>query len=88
MPADTLAIYSIGEQSRLDGQGLQELCPTMLQQLDAGTCKAQNKEEQSGDPSLRPTDAEGEHWLVMDHLYNLLATSPFVLTLNILQSPL
>ncbi|KAM8760267.1 metal cation symporter ZIP14 isoform 1-T3 [Acanthopagrus schlegelii] len=58
LPADTLAIYSIGEQSRLDGQGLQELCPTMLQQLDAGTCKAQNKEEQSGDPSLRPTDAE------------------------------
>ncbi|XP_028269397.1 metal cation symporter ZIP14 isoform X2 [Parambassis ranga] len=58
LPADTLAIYSIGEQSRLDGRGLQELCPTMLQQLDAGTCKAQKEEEQSSDASPRPTDAE------------------------------
>uniref|UniRef100_A0A3Q2PFN5 Metal cation symporter ZIP14 n=1 Tax=Fundulus heteroclitus TaxID=8078 RepID=A0A3Q2PFN5_FUNHE len=45
LPADTLAIYSISEQSRLDGQGLQKLCPTMLQQLDAGTCKANKGEE-------------------------------------------
>ncbi|XP_034728752.1 metal cation symporter ZIP14 isoform X2 [Etheostoma cragini] len=58
LPADTLAIYSISEQSRLDGQGLRELCPTMLQQLDAGTCKAQKEEESSIDPSPRPSDAE------------------------------
>uniref|UniRef100_A0A8P4KB50 Metal cation symporter ZIP14 n=1 Tax=Dicentrarchus labrax TaxID=13489 RepID=A0A8P4KB50_DICLA len=58
LPTDTLAIYSINEQSRLDGQRLQELCPTMLQQLDAGTCRAQNKEELSSDASPRPTDAE------------------------------
>ncbi|XP_049434509.1 metal cation symporter ZIP14 isoform X2 [Epinephelus fuscoguttatus] len=58
LPADTLAIYSISEQSRLDGQGLRELCPTMLQQLDAGTCKAQKEEESSSDPSARPSDAE------------------------------
>ncbi|XP_044052191.1 metal cation symporter ZIP14 isoform X2 [Siniperca chuatsi] len=58
LAADTLAIYSISEQSRLDGQGLQELCPTMLQQLDAGTCRVQNKEELSSDTSPRPTDAE------------------------------
>ncbi|KAM4578326.1 metal cation symporter ZIP14 isoform 2-T2 [Fundulus diaphanus] len=58
LPADTLAIYSISEQSRLDGQGLQKLCPTMLQQLDAGTCKANKGEEPNPDPSPRPSDAE------------------------------
>ncbi|XP_038558487.1 metal cation symporter ZIP14 isoform X2 [Micropterus salmoides] len=58
LPTDTLAIYKISEHSRLDGQGLQELCPTMLQQLDAGTCRVQNKEEPSSDTSPRPTDAE------------------------------
>ncbi|KAK5870685.1 hypothetical protein PBY51_003611 [Eleginops maclovinus] len=60
LAADTLAIYSIGEQSRLDGQGLQELCPTMLQQLDAGSCRAQKEEESIIEPSPRPTD--GEVW--------------------------
>ncbi|XP_071340034.1 metal cation symporter ZIP14 isoform X2 [Trachinotus anak] len=58
LPADTLAIYSISEQSRLDGQGLQELCPTMLQQLDAGTCRGQKDESLSGEASPRPSDAE------------------------------
>ncbi|KAG7234260.1 hypothetical protein INR49_003322 [Caranx melampygus] len=58
LTADTLAIYSISEQSRLDGQRLQELCPTMLQQLDAGTCRGQKDEAQSGDASPRPSDAE------------------------------
>ncbi|XP_044187689.1 metal cation symporter ZIP14 [Thunnus albacares] len=58
LPADTLAIYSISEQSRLDGQDLKELCPTMLQQLDTGSCKAQKEEELSGDTSPRPSDAE------------------------------
>ncbi|XP_040011418.1 metal cation symporter ZIP14 isoform X2 [Xiphias gladius] len=58
LPEDTLAIYSISEQSRLDGRGLQELCPTMLQQLDAGTCRVQKKEMLSGDTSPRPSDAE------------------------------
>lgn len=60
LPADTLAVYSIGEQSRLDEQGLRELCPTMLQQLDAGTCRGRKEEESSAEPSPRPTDAEGE----------------------------
>ncbi|XP_027888764.1 metal cation symporter ZIP14 isoform X2 [Xiphophorus couchianus] len=58
LPADTLAIYSISEQSRLDGPGLQELCPTMLQQLDAGTCKTKKGEELNTDPAPRPSDAE------------------------------
>uniref|UniRef100_A0A8D3BXC9 Metal cation symporter ZIP14 n=1 Tax=Scophthalmus maximus TaxID=52904 RepID=A0A8D3BXC9_SCOMX len=57
LPADMLAAYSVSEQSRLDGPGLQELCPTMLQQLDAGTCRLQ-KEEILSEPSPRPTDAE------------------------------
>ncbi|GLD54417.1 zinc transporter ZIP14-like isoform X1 [Lates japonicus] len=56
LPADTLAIYSISEQSRLDGQHLKELCPTMLQQLDAGTCRNQKEETLSSGP--RPSDAE------------------------------
>ncbi|XP_060894234.1 metal cation symporter ZIP14 isoform X2 [Labrus mixtus] len=55
LPADTLAMYSISEQSQLDGQGLQKLCPTMLQQLDAGTCRA-HKEEELASP--RPSDVE------------------------------
>ncbi|KAM4616939.1 metal cation symporter ZIP14 [Polymixia lowei] len=58
LPADTLAVYSISEQSRLDGRGLQELCPTMLQQLDAGACGAVKQEELSGDTAPRPTGAE------------------------------
>ncbi|XP_026177260.1 metal cation symporter ZIP14 isoform X2 [Mastacembelus armatus] len=58
LPADTLEIYSLSEQSRLDGQGLQELCPTMLQQLNAGTCKVQKQEELSSETSPRPSDAE------------------------------
>ncbi|XP_069562053.1 metal cation symporter ZIP14 [Brachyistius frenatus] len=58
LPAETLAIYSMSEQSRLDGPGLQELCPTMLQQLDAGTCRVQKGEEPSSDTYPRPSDAE------------------------------
>uniref|UniRef100_A0A3Q2YSD4 Metal cation symporter ZIP14 n=1 Tax=Hippocampus comes TaxID=109280 RepID=A0A3Q2YSD4_HIPCM len=59
LPEDTLAIYSMGEQSRLDGRGLQELCPTMLQQLDAGACRARAQDQLGSDTSPRPTDAEG-----------------------------
>ncbi|XP_058492293.1 metal cation symporter ZIP14 isoform X2 [Solea solea] len=59
LPPDTLAIYSISEQSRLDEHGLQELCPTMLQQLDAGTCKMQ-EEILSSDTAPRPSG--GEVW--------------------------
>lgn len=55
-----LGVYSIGEQSRLDGAGLHQLCPVMLQQLDAGTCRT-HKEEQGGDASPRPSDTEGQH---------------------------
>nr|XP_057926198.1 metal cation symporter ZIP14 isoform X3 [Doryrhamphus excisus] len=58
LPADTLALYRMSEQSRLDGRGLQELCPSMLQQLDAGACRAHQEEEPSGDVSPRPSDAE------------------------------
>ncbi|TWW60148.1 metal cation symporter ZIP14 [Takifugu flavidus] len=58
LPADKLAIYSISEQSHLDGQGFLELCPTMLQQLEAGSCRVPRKEELSGDASPRPTDSE------------------------------
>uniref|UniRef100_A0A3B3DAI3 Metal cation symporter ZIP14 n=1 Tax=Oryzias melastigma TaxID=30732 RepID=A0A3B3DAI3_ORYME len=43
-PANTLALYSISERSRLDGPSLQKLCPTMLQQLYAGRCRAEPEE--------------------------------------------
>ena len=72
LPADTLAIYKMSEQSRLDGPGLQELCPTMLQQLDSGTCRAQKEEETSADPPTRPSDAEGERGLVTDQECKML----------------
>ncbi|KAM7391118.1 hypothetical protein PAMP_021834 [Pampus punctatissimus] len=58
LPADTLAIYSISEQSHLDEQGLKELCPTMLQQLGTGSCRALKEEELSNNTSPRPSDAE------------------------------
>ncbi|KAM3867614.1 metal cation symporter ZIP14 [Diretmus argenteus] len=58
LAADTLAGYSISEHSRLDGRGLKELCPTMLQQLDNGACGAEKQVESRGDSSPRPTDAE------------------------------
>ncbi|KAM6954513.1 metal cation symporter ZIP14 [Aplochiton taeniatus] len=60
LPADTLAIYSISEQSRLDGRGLQELCPTMLQQLDTGACGVDKGEELTADHAPRPSP--GEVW--------------------------
>lgn len=67
LPADMLAIYSISEQSRVDEQGLQKLCPTMLQQLDAGSCRAQNKKELNEDNSPRPSDSEGQYAFVSDY---------------------
>ncbi|MEQ2165103.1 hypothetical protein GOODEAATRI_013590 [Goodea atripinnis] len=41
-----------------DNSTITKLCPTMLQQLDAGTCKVKKGDELSPDPSLRPSDAE------------------------------
>lgn len=56
LAAGTLAVHGLSEQSRLDGLGLREFCPTMLQQLDSRSCRAQ--QEQEPDTSPRPTDAE------------------------------
>ncbi|XP_041691850.1 metal cation symporter ZIP14-like isoform X2 [Coregonus clupeaformis] len=58
LPGDTLAVYSMSEQSRLDGRGLQELCPTMLQQLDSGACGVEKGEKLIKDPPSKPTAAE------------------------------
>uniref|UniRef100_H2N028 Metal cation symporter ZIP14 n=1 Tax=Oryzias latipes TaxID=8090 RepID=H2N028_ORYLA len=52
--------FNISERSRLDGRGLQKLCPTMLQQLSAGSCRAEPEAGLSTDSASRPTDAEGE----------------------------
>uniref|UniRef100_A0A1A8FNT4 Solute carrier family 39 (Zinc transporter), member 14 n=1 Tax=Nothobranchius korthausae TaxID=1143690 RepID=A0A1A8FNT4_9TELE len=86
LPADTLAIYSIGEQSRLDEQGLQRLCPTLLQQLDAGSCKSKKEEEPSPDPSPRPTYAEGEE--AGDCLKLLICKRGFLKVLELLKNAL
>ncbi|XP_067295495.1 metal cation symporter ZIP14 isoform X2 [Pseudorasbora parva] len=56
LAADTLAAYGMSEQSRIDERGLQEICPTMIQQLDSQACKTQH--DQESEPSPRPTDAE------------------------------
>ncbi|XP_049326554.1 metal cation symporter ZIP14 isoform X1 [Astyanax mexicanus] len=56
LAAGTLAVHGLSEQSRLDGRGLQEFCPTMLQQLDTRACRAQ--QDQEPDSSPRPTYAE------------------------------
>ncbi|XP_056601345.1 metal cation symporter ZIP14 isoform X2 [Triplophysa dalaica] len=56
LAADALAMYGMTEQSRVDGQGLQEICPTMLQQLGTEACKTQQDQEPETSP--RPTDAE------------------------------
>lgn len=58
LAADTLAVYGISEQSHIDERGLQEICPTMLQQLDSQACKTQQDQESEASP--RPTDAEGK----------------------------
>ena len=59
LTADTLAVHSISEQSRLDGVGLQQICPTMLQQLEMRTCTASQDQLADAEPILRPTDGEG-----------------------------
>ncbi|XP_056447787.1 metal cation symporter ZIP14-like isoform X2 [Gadus chalcogrammus] len=58
LASDTLAVYNFSEQSRLDGQGLQMFCPTMLQQLDAGACGMEKEEGLSSEPAPRPTGLE------------------------------
>ncbi|XP_043095096.1 metal cation symporter ZIP14 isoform X2 [Puntigrus tetrazona] len=56
LAADTLAAYGMNEKSRIDERGLQEICPTMIQQLDSQACKSQQDQEPETSP--RPTDAE------------------------------
>ncbi|XP_033828245.1 metal cation symporter ZIP14 [Periophthalmus magnuspinnatus] len=58
LSTDTLAVFQISEQAHLDEQHLQELCPTMLQQLGAGSCRGLNEEGPNAEISPRPTDAE------------------------------
>ncbi|TRY98703.1 hypothetical protein DNTS_018329 [Danionella cerebrum] len=55
LAADTLAVYGLSEQSRIDQQGLREICPSMIQQLDSDSCRTQEPEPEN---SPRPTDAE------------------------------
>lgn len=56
LAADTLAVYGMSEQSRIDERGLQQICPTMIQQLDSQACKTQPNQESESSP--RPTEAE------------------------------
>ncbi|KAJ8285928.1 hypothetical protein GJAV_G00032570 [Gymnothorax javanicus] len=61
LPADTLlGAHGLDERSRLDGRGLQEVCPTILQQLDAGNCGTEKKKEPANDvpPEAGPSPAE------------------------------
>ncbi|KTF90426.1 hypothetical protein cypCar_00025489 [Cyprinus carpio] len=56
LAADTLAAYGMSEQSLIDERGLQEICPTMIQQLDSQACKT--RQDQESETSPRPTYAE------------------------------
>ncbi|XP_026100533.1 metal cation symporter ZIP14 isoform X1 [Carassius auratus] len=56
LAADTLAVYGMSEQSRIDGRGLHEICPSIIQQLDSQACKTQQDQESESNP--RPTYAE------------------------------
>uniref|UniRef100_A0A8C2PNV3 Metal cation symporter ZIP14 n=1 Tax=Cyprinus carpio TaxID=7962 RepID=A0A8C2PNV3_CYPCA len=56
LAADTLAAYGMSEQSLIDERGLQEICPTMIQQLDSQACKTRQNQESETSP--RPTYAE------------------------------
>lgn len=58
LAAGTLAAHGLSEKSRLDGLGLQEFCPTMLQQLDSRVC--QDEQNQEPEPSAKPSNAEGK----------------------------
>lgn len=58
LSTDTLAVFQIAEQSHLDGQHLQELCPTMLQQLGTGSCRGLSDDGASTENSPRPSEAE------------------------------
>ncbi|XP_051527322.1 metal cation symporter ZIP14 isoform X2 [Myxocyprinus asiaticus] len=56
LAAETLAVYGMSEQSQIDGRGLQDICPTMIQQLDSQACKTQQDQESEASP--RPSYAE------------------------------
>nr|XP_055054545.1 metal cation symporter ZIP14 isoform X1 [Misgurnus anguillicaudatus]XP_055054546.1 metal cation symporter ZIP14 isoform X1 [Misgurnus anguillicaudatus] len=56
LATDALAVYGMSEESRINGEALQKICPTMLQQLDSQACKAQ--EDQDPGTSPKPTEAE------------------------------
>ncbi|XP_047674016.1 metal cation symporter ZIP14 isoform X2 [Tachysurus fulvidraco] len=56
LPTDTLAAHGLSEKSRLDAPGLQEFCPTMLQQLDSRACH--DEQNQEPEPSAKPSNAE------------------------------
>ncbi|KAI5613349.1 zinc transporter ZIP14 precursor [Silurus asotus] len=56
LAAGTLAAHGLSEKSRLNGPGLQEFCPTMLQQLDSRLCRDEQKQEP--EPSAKPSNAE------------------------------
>ncbi|KAJ8396991.1 hypothetical protein AAFF_G00013140 [Aldrovandia affinis] len=63
LPAATLlAAHSLTEQSRLDSRGLQEFCPTILQQLDVGDCGAEQKNEPANDTPAEEGPSSAEVW--------------------------
>ncbi|XP_053336851.1 metal cation symporter ZIP14 isoform X2 [Clarias gariepinus] len=56
LAAGTLAAHGLSEKSHLDGPGLQEFCPTMLQQLDSRACREEQNQEP--EPIAKPSNAE------------------------------
>ncbi|MFT7796633.1 zinc transporter ZIP14 [Arapaima gigas] len=57
-----LTAHGLNEQSQLDKHGLQEFCPTVLQQLTAGTCGVEPKVEHGQDMTMDGGPSAGEVW--------------------------
>ncbi|KAK6468395.1 metal cation symporter ZIP14 isoform X2 [Huso huso] len=59
--------HNLSETSRLDGRGLQEFCPTILQQLETRACGAENQENEEDEQAQeegKPSAGEGSRPLV------------------------
>lgn len=55
--------HNLSETSRLDGRGLQEFCPTILQQLETRACGAENQENEEDEQAQEEgKPSAGEVW--------------------------
>ncbi|MGH0184174.1 UNVERIFIED_CONTAM: hypothetical protein FKN15_014575 [Acipenser sinensis] len=61
--------HNLSETSRLDGRGLQEFCPTILQQLETRACGAENQENEEDEQAQeegKPSAVEGDFVILLN----------------------